>query len=68
MPFNVLVSPSGGGSGVPAYGLQVDAEQAVASAISGSVSGGTLQLGTSGFQTSQPIKASAAVEAPASSA
>lgn len=59
MPFNVLVSPSGGASGVPAYGLQVDAEQAVASAIKGSVSGDTLQLETGGFQTSQPIKASA---------
>lgn len=58
MPFNVLVSPSGGSSGVPSYGLQVDAEQAVAAAIRGSVSGNTLQLETGGFQTSQPIKAS----------
>ncbi|KAI3436574.1 hypothetical protein D9Q98_005990 [Chlorella vulgaris] len=56
VPFNILIEPSGTSSGV-AYGLQVEAEPQVASAIKATVGGDTLRLETGSFITRQPIKA-----------
>jgi nitrous oxide reductase accessory protein NosL len=55
VPFNILIEPSGTSGGV-AYGLQVEAEPQVASAIKATVGGDTLRLETGSFITRQPIK------------
>lgn len=59
VPFNVLVSPS---TRPPAYGIQVEADPAVAAALTAAVSGGTLQLESGGFSTPSPIQVQGGVQ------